>query len=266
MKNPINARRAGKGNQDALIMKKYHLVISVIILITLSSCSHYYYVANTKNVPLLREKNEGRVSLTYGEGDESSSVDFQGSYAINDKIGVMANFMSANGGSDSGQDPNWAKGTYVDAAVGYYKPLGSVGVFEIYGGYGASSQHHQYYSNGTADLRFRKVFVQPSIGLTGNWYEMAFSLPLSRVSFNEINDYTTGGEQQGLDKLTYAGPSCILEPAFTIRGGWKYVKLQFQYVHVLSLTNQDLPFERDKVSLGVYFSIVRRYGKEFQPK
>ena len=223
-------------------------------------------MANTKNVPLLREKNEGRVILTYGEGDESRSVDVQAAYAVNDKIGVMANFMSATGGTDSGQNPNWANGTYFDAAVGYYKPIGSIGVFEIYGGYGASSQHHQYNSNGTADLRFSKVFLQPSIGLTGNWYDIAFSLPLSRVAFNEINDYTTSGEHQGLDKLSSDGPSCILEPAFTIRGGWKYIKLQFQYVHVMSLTNQDLPFERDKVSFGVYFLIARRFGKDLQPK
>jgi hypothetical protein len=266
MKTLIDAYRAGKINQDSLIIKKKHLVISAIFLVTLSGCSHYYYVANTKNVPLLREKNESRVSLTYGEGDESKSMDIQAAYAVSDKIGIMANFMSAKGGDDSGQNPDWANGTYFDGAVGYYKPISSFGVFEIYGGYGASSQHHQYNTNETADLRFTKVFLQPSIGLTGKWYEIAFSLPLSRVSFNEINDYTTSGEHQGLDKLSSQGPSCIVEPAFTIRGGWKYIKLQFQYVHVVNLTNQYLPFERDKISLGVHFSIARRYGNDFQPK
>jgi len=258
----VNARR---DIQEALIRSIKLPVIIAVLSISLCSCSHYYYVANTKNVPMLREKNEARVTLSFGEGNESSSIDFQGAYAISDKIGILANFMTANGGTESGQSQNWAKGTCFEGAGGYFKPINTFGIFEVYGGLGTSSQHHQY-STGTADLRFTKVFVQPSFGFTAKWAEAAFSLPVSRVSFNEINDYTHSVDETGLERLALNHTSYIVEPAFTIRGGWKYLKLQFQYVHVLNLTNQSLPFERDKVSLGLYISVARRYGKDFQPK
>ena len=258
----VNARR---DILEALISSIKLPVVIAVLSIRLCSCSHYYYVANTKNVPLLREKNEARVTLSYGEGNQSSSIDLQGAYAITGKLGILANFMTANGGTASGQNQNWAKGTCFEGAAGYFKPVNTFGIFEVYGGLGASSQHHQY-STGTADLRFTKVFVQPSFGFTAKWAEAAFSLPLTRVSFNEIHDYTYSGEESGLERLASNHTSYILEPALTIRGGWKYLKLQFQYVHVLNLTNQDLPFEKDKVSLGLYISIARRYGNDFQPK
>jgi hypothetical protein len=250
---------------EGLIFRIKAQAMIAVLSTVLCSCSHYYYVANTKNVPMLREKNEARVSISYGEGDESSSFDAQGAYAITDKIGVLANYMTASGGSTSSPGNNWAKGTCFEGAAGYFKPINTFGVFEVYGGLGTSSQHHQY-SSGTADLRFLKVFVQPSFGFTWKWGELAFSLPASRVSFNEIRDYTSSGEHSGLEKIASNKISYILEPAVTIRGGWKYLKLQFQYVHVTNLTNQDLPFECDKVSLGLYISIARRYGNDFQSK
>lgn len=67
--------------------------------VLLSSCSHYYYVPNVQNVPLFREKNEYRISGSYGFGDESSCAEVQAAYSVSDKIGIMTDFMSAKGGT-----------------------------------------------------------------------------------------------------------------------------------------------------------------------
>jgi hypothetical protein len=247
------------------------LAIFPFLAVILSSCSHYYYVPNVKNIPLLREKNEGRVSLNFGSGDESTSVEVQAAYALTDNIAVMSDFMSVKGGQSSGEH-DWAKGTYFDGAIGYFKPMNTFTVFEIYGGLGSSSQYHKYYNYswnsptsdaGHANLIFTKLFIQPSFGLTFNWADLAFSTPVSRVIFHEIDNNINGGEKHGLDLITENRSSSIFEPTITVRGGWKYVKLQFQYVHLINLTKRELPFETDKISFGIYISIAGKYWKDY---
>ena len=123
-------------------MKK--LTTTFILALMFCSCSHYYYVPNVQNVPLFREKNEYRISGTYGLGTETSCLEVQGAYSVTGNLGIMTNFMSAKGIDNN--EESWAKGTYLDAAIGYYKPLHKSGVFEIYGGVSGSKQHHQYRS------------------------------------------------------------------------------------------------------------------------
>lgn len=53
--------------------------------------------------------------------------------------------MSAKGGDVSDDNEDWGKGNYLEAALGYYKPIGKCSVFEIYGGGGGGNQHHQAY-------------------------------------------------------------------------------------------------------------------------
>lgn len=109
-------------------MKK--ITTTFFLAVMFCSCSHYYYVPNVQNVPLFREKNEYRLSGTYGFGTETSCLEVQGAYSVTSNFGIMTNFMSAKGIENS--EESWAKGTYLDVAIGYYKPLLKSGVFEIY--------------------------------------------------------------------------------------------------------------------------------------
>ena len=79
-------------------MKK-QLIALLFLPVLFCSCSHYYYVPNSQNVPLFREKNEYRFSGTLAGVEESSSKELQAAYSVTDHIGVMANFMSAKGGT-----------------------------------------------------------------------------------------------------------------------------------------------------------------------
>ena len=180
-----------------------NLTITILFYsVLLCSCSHYYYVSNVQNVPLFREKNEYRISGIYAVGDETTCAEVQAAYSVTGKIGIMADFMTAKGGKVS--DNNWGKGNYFDGAIGYYKPLGKSGVFEIYGGLGGSTQHHEYtilnFNGGTiynsyggkSDLSFLKAFVQPSIGLTYKSFDIAVSTRISRISFTNIDNSISG--------------------------------------------------------------------------
>ncbi len=72
-------------------------------------------------------------------------MEIQADYSVADNIGVMTNFMSAKGGDVSYDNEDLGKGNYLEAAIGYYKPIEKYSVFEIYGGVCGGNQHHQAY-------------------------------------------------------------------------------------------------------------------------
>lgn len=244
-------------------MKK-QVVIVLFTGVLCCSCTHYYYVANVQNVPLLAEKYEFRVSGFFGGGDESNSIEIQTAYAAGDKIGIMADFMSAWGGDASDQD--YGRGSYFDGAVGYYKPFRRNCVFEIYGGLGTSTQRHEYedlyYDSGTGNinsryggrssLSFVKLFIQPSVGIKSPLFEAAVSARLCRLSYFKIeSDYIEDDLSNIGDKSHY-----FIEPALTVRGGWKNFKLQVQIVYSGYLNSStDNFYESGHLSGGLYFNI-----------
>jgi hypothetical protein len=253
-------------------MKK--LTPAFFLALLFCSCSHIYYVPNVQNVPLFTEKNEYRLSGTYGLGTETRSLEVQGAYSVTGNFGVMANFMSAKGIDNS--EESWANGNYLDAAIGYYKPLRRSGVFEIYGGVGGSKQHHQYRSEndnpvynrdaGTADLSFVKIFIQPSVGITFNGFDIAFSTRFNSLSFNKTdNQIDRLSNEHEFNKLTETAQAknfLFFEPALTIRGGWKYVKVQLQGATASYINNEYYHFDQYHISLGVYIAIAKRYFNE----
>jgi hypothetical protein len=245
-------------------MKKQSIKILMILAIALSSCAHYYYIPNVQNVPLFKEKNEFRAIVTEGGTDEISTTEIQAAYSITNNLAVMTNFMSANGGERT--DNSWAKGKYLEGAFGYYRPFDKFGVFEVYGGFGSGNQHHQYgtkdIDNGTADLSFVKCFLQPSLGFTFHAVDIAFSTRLTRLSFYNIdNKIKSNTESHYVDTIAQNKVSYLFEPAITLRGGWKYVKVQLQLSKSKNITHPNLRFEKTNLSLGLYFTIAKRYRK-----
>jgi len=203
--------------------------ISVLIVVFIfTGFTQYYYVPNIQNVFLFRHKNEYRVMVETAAGDESTCTEVQTAYSVTDKIGVMANVMTAKGANSSSN--NSAKGNFLEAAIGYYKPVQKAGVFEVYGGFGGGNQHHVYADSGTSALSSLKLFLQPSYGFTFNPVDIAFSTRLSALSFVSTQNHVFGNpvryeEANNLSHQTHL----LLEPALTVRAGWKNVKLQLQF-------------------------------------
>lgn len=247
-----------------------HFSCSLTILIAFlhSSCTHYYYVGNVLNVHLFKEKNEYRISGSLGSGDESNCIEIQTAYSVTDRIGIMADFMTAKGGNLTGH--NYGSGNYFEGAAGYYKPVGKFGVFETYGGLGFSNQHHEYTSNyynlnnGTSDLSSLKFYIQPSFGFTSKFIEIAVSTRISALTFNIISNNILGNYDL-FNELNSLSPQIhyFFEPAISIRAGWQFTKVQFQSEYSRNLTYEDMHIgEYYHFSLGMYFS----FGKRFKPQ
>ncbi len=247
-------------------MKRLSLLFlfGLSISVLLSSCKHTYYIPNTHNVPMFKEKNELRASISNGEAEHIKTLDFQGAYSITNHIALMGSYMEARGGNYSAG--NGGKGTYSDLALGYYRTVGENGVLEAFAGYGISHQQHRYNSksphvHNVSSMSYMKYFIQPSIGITTKYIDLAFSPRFSQVSFYNFstNLESSHDEYPYLDTLSRNRTSYLFEPAITIRGGWQYIKLQLQISDAKILSGRNLPFEKSIASIGFSFSLANRY-------
>lgn len=250
--------------------------ITLVLVLTMYSCAHSYYIAKGPNVPLFTEKNEFHGSISVGGGELSSCTDVQAAYAISEHIGIMADFMSSSGNNNF--DKDIAKSKYFDAALGYFKPFDKYMVFEVYGGFGTDHQEHVYHStdwasgrtllDGKANIHYTKTFIQPSVGATFKAIDIAFSTGITRLNYQiESNTViSTSPHAAELKLIVENNNPVLLEPALTIRGGWENVKIQLQYVYSYNLKTTEMYQEKSKFSFGIYFSIAKKYNKDVQTK
>ena len=68
-------------------MKNLKIIIIILAVTVITSCSPKYYVPNTQNVPLISERGETNLTLS-GNGNQ---VEFQGAYGVSDNIALQAN-------------------------------------------------------------------------------------------------------------------------------------------------------------------------------
>ncbi|HQQ95579.1 MAG TPA: hypothetical protein PLQ93_13575 [Bacteroidia bacterium] len=230
------------------------LIFASALCIMLSSCIHYVYIPNSVNVPLLKEKNELHLSGIMGTGEYISTTEAQASYAITKELGLMGSYMQARGGTST----DGGKGQYGDLALGYFKPFKNDIVLEIYGGAGTSNQNHWFNQLNTVyTIRFNKYFIQPSFGYSLKNFEFAFSTRFSFLDFKPDSSIVPLYNIAVPDNKTIL----LYEPALTLRAGWKYIKLQLQFVMAYPANGARLSMEQGNANLGLYFSLARRYHR-----
>jgi hypothetical protein len=219
-------------------------------------------VPNAVNVPLLTQKGELRASL--------SANNLQAAYAVSDSVGIVANgfYQKSTGdpSADSGQDGH---GYLVELGAGHFRKIAGLLLYETYAGLGAGAVHHDNWEkvNGArSDYRYSasalKAFVQPSLGFTFALFDAALSTrfvalkPYDTESVNYPDARLRADDLFGLDQHTFV----FVEPALTVRGGYKWVKLFAQYGFSLKLN--DTPLNRDVtfVSAGLHVDLAPRWA------
>jgi hypothetical protein len=256
-------------NPESIKYICFRLIVLIFALI-LEGCAHLYYLPSNHNVPLLKEKNEFHGSISIGGSPVMSGSDVQAALALTDHLAIMTNYMSSKYPDDL-DDKNQANGKYLEGAAGYFNLFNRFYVFEVYGGFGSCFQHHEYYDAlhnntylGKSDLTFVKSFLQPSIGVTFNAFDIALTSGFSRINFNKLK-YSVDQNSRYYDELDMISKnrtSFLFEPGITIRGGWKIVKIQFQYLRSINLSTDALNFEPIKYSLGIYISLSKNYWND----
>jgi hypothetical protein len=258
-------------------MNKAIIIIISMTSVLLNSCSypHFYYSPNVQNVPLFTEKNVFSGTVAGSLGLVNSSLEIQTGLSLPGHVALTANYMTGGNDNSSGTVPDYSKIHYFEGTAGFYTSFQKIGVFEIYGGYGKGSQSHVFAHNeydgwttwiwipdGTADMSFSKLFIQPDIGIKNKWIEGAFSCRLSNLNFSDIKVYNTIYRTDELNTLKQNSTPWLLEPAFTFRGGFKSIKVQIQVVNAINLGDNDLLFEKIRFNFGIHFNLAKKQSEK----
>lgn len=216
-----------------------------------SSC-RTVYTPNTVHNPLLQEKGEFKGLI--------APNNLQAAYAITDNIGVMANGYYNSFTSDDKDFHN--KGKALELGVGYFNKSPNNIVYELYAGAGRFNVAMDE-ASGTKNFKAdaTKLFIQPGIGWVNPYVEVGLAPRFSMISYDspEISGYTAQ-EQDSYYFGTLATKSHLfLEPAITVRGGYKWIKLQLQYGRAFKLSKNQLNYDDDIGSVGLVFNVGEWY-------
>jgi len=237
------------------------LTISGCIMLSATSCVHYYYAPNSNNVPLFKEKNEMRIQAQYSTvgpvsdyTDAIGGFEIQSAYAVGNHTAVQLNFLHANYDDEYGS----GDGNYIEAAAGYFRPsVDKHWIFETYAGLGTGSVNSTYimdYNSQDAKTSITKFFIQPSFGYTSDYFSMAFSSKFSLVNFGVTSSSLTKEnnptDYDYVESFKKGKPYFWWEPGIMIRAGFKNVQAVTQIIYSVQ-GNSGLPFCNLNYSLGI---------------
>lgn len=236
-------------------------------LIFAASCSPVVYSTIGQNVPLLRNKGEFSINASAASSDDGEGGGFQFAAAPDSNFAIITSFYSLkNETSDEWQ----GRGSYFELGAGRFghmDPKNKIFIAEIflgigYGGIRNSDQN----SSSRLDVRFIKPFIQPSIGISGTWYDVALTPRVAWVSYTSqlvsVDDpeLRTQAEQFFDDKKN----TIVFEPGFTLRLGYKSIRGQLQYnASTFSYReNSDVNINNQFLSMGIHWLISKRFREQ----
>jgi hypothetical protein len=242
-------------------MKTTYFIIASAFLILLTSCRSTMYVTNTVNVPLLKEKGEVKINI--------DQTDAQLAVGVGKHWGVMANAFYKK----FEKNDNYVnEGTIGEVGFGYFKPYRNNLILEAYTGLGigtvdkketfSTEENNLYWTSFSA--QGTKAFIQPSIGYCTKFFDLAFTPRMSFVKYTHFNSYGYSQDQLAQDYLENDrltnGIYMFGEPAFTIRGGYKFVKIQGQYGLTMNFSPNPIRHSNSFASIGLVIDIARWYN------
>lgn len=226
-------------------------IFFLTILCLITSCS--IYSPNAINTPLHKKKGELSIGLHAGNGGN-----LQAAYAVGNHIGIMANAMSVNSEVTVNADVRKGTGNLIEGGLGYFSGNPNKKFcFEIYGGAGLGKVDiDKTFTNANVTRNFTakgtRFFIQPGIGSVGKIFEIGLSTRLSVVKYKDIKttytiDDLTVDNFVGADARTWL----FLEPALTLRLGFKFAKLQLQIGRSIKFNKEALGYERGIINFGL---------------
>ncbi len=247
-----------------------HILILGIIIFLNSSCVHYYYAPSSNNVPLFKEKGEARIQAQYTStaaqaDDAADGFEIQTAYAAGNHTALQLNFFHA---SENEQEYGSGSGNYIESAYGYFKPFAKNRlVFETYGGLGFGSVNNVFkntsnYITEQAKTSITKFFVQPSLGFTTKYFDVAFSSKFSLVNLG-LNNSTLSKENNDYDyeyveSLRKGRSYFFWEPGLMLRGGFEHVKVVMQLTETI-MSDDTQPISNGSISLGLAITLNAKH-------
>lgn len=180
-----------------------------------------------------------------GFTQEAILAELQMAYALSDKFGVMLNGVSYNE-DDSQASPARDKGRMIELGLGYSQVLKEIEkhpqnkvVWEIYAGHGIGNAEVNT-SNRLTSFNLNRSFIQPAIGFQTPYFDMALSCRAALANFGKLRYFNHPTDNYTPYPLDKRDKHFLLEPAISLRAGYKFIKFQSQVVYSNTI-NSDLP-------------------------
>jgi hypothetical protein len=219
------------------------------------------YAPNIASTPLLRERGELRATV--------DRRNLQLAYAVADHLGLLANgyHRKEDETTDDGEHRR-GRGDFVELGAGYFTPLPRVHEWlqlEVYGGLGAGTVSHDITPAGGTKRHFEttvsRAFLMPTVGVTRKWFDVALSVRVAGAWYTDpVSEDYGPGELEGDGFADLGGRVWwFLEPALTVRAGYKWVKLELQVGRSIKLNTTDLQNDPGMVTLGLNVDLFRAF-------
>lgn len=244
------------------------ILLILVAMVLLGACNPVVYAPSTHQVPMLKEAGEVAASGGRSEaGEKLNATEIQGSVAITKHLAVMGGYYDFKSTENT---LGRGGGEITELAIGYYgyredktgpsrildnwEPGYSYDVFLGYGwGNGFLEIYDRPYSTNTRSTWFdlERFFVQGSFGVNSSFTDLAIS---SRFTFLRYPDVVNLFPHDGYD-LRKNAEHYLWEPALTLRGGYRFIKLQAQVGFAVPLGSKDFPTSYAQGS----FSVVLKF-------
>lgn len=105
------------------------------------------------------------------------------------------------------------------------------------------------------------AFVPPSLGITRRWFDAALSTRLVAMRAFDVKSVNYAPERLKEDDLHAldARPWIFMEPAITLRAGYKWIKLFGQFGHSFKLNAQPISRRATFLYFGLHVDIAPRW-------
>lgn len=186
-------------------------------------------VPEAQPVPLFRKQGETRLAASM---QHLKGVNVQAAAAVGEKVSLIA------GGAYAQQDNclscSKEVARHVELGLGSYQALENGWVRELYAGAGVGrfkvSGNSGKFDPQTEDIvvsggKYREAFLQANLGRNGSWIDQGVSTRLSGSRFYDFGQWDGEGRARSAPGRHWG---VFLEPAYTLRLGYKEIKTETQ--------------------------------------
>ena len=224
----------------------------------LCSCNRYYYKPNGVNAPLFTEAKQAHLAAS--ATPDRAFTDVQVAYSPINHLGIIGNFSTFSykaSDADVSSGNVDAKAHLAELGAGYYYATGKKVklIYDVYAGAGGGAMKSD------VNMNFIRAFVQPGAGIRTPWFEMSLNYRCSAIRYYDLN--TNGHDITYLQQhnLVYGNRRIdntdylFAEPAITFRGGYKFIKVQTQYVIANPISNVPWQYYNTLINFGLSFEL-----------
>lgn len=229
--------------------------LSLSTLIILCSCQTYQYYPTTQTVLKFKEKGDLCFSLGATPNDcKSSNL----GYAITQNVALSSDFQVCNTYFSPEAEVKHRIDDFIwNNEIILFKKYPNSFIPTLNLGYTLGQIDR---NSDICPIDFNSWFLQPSIGYSGNYFDVAISGRISKVKFDlhptQLYDYFLETDPEFVnsyprEKTDYY----MLEPAITLGGGFKNYKFHLQYVFVNKFNSEYLHYDRSNFHLSASITI-----------